>query len=760
MRGRSCSHPLVLLFLILGVAFLAGCNRDPNVRKQKFYTHGMELLQKGNVKKATLEFMNALKIDPKFVEAASVLAELDFRQGDYRQAYGLLLQAESAKPDYLPPHKGLAQLYRLGGKLADAQRETEYVLQHEPDDLEALLNLGAIQTEQKKYQDAEGTFNRILEIQPSHVGALLALASIKKDVGDSAGAERYLKLALEQNPRSVMVYLALLKFYIVAGRSAEIEPLFTQALNVSGNNIEILEAQLGYYLGARKFAEAERVARQIQSSRANDPSHWSALADFYVQTNQWAKADAELSRLLRTHKGDAGILHKMIEVKLNLNDRKTAEALNDDLLREDPKDAVAHLAKGRLYLADGDIDRAMLELNETKKYQPDSPGLHYWYAQVYLRRGNLAQAQQELQSAVQYDPNYEDARRGLAELQNRTGAFDGALSNARRLLQRNPGDVGAMLIYSQALISKKNYTDADKVLKLVAQRAPDASGLHEQLAMLALMRNNLPEAGRQFERGWELQPQSKVLLEGTLRVYLAERQPDAAVGFLQKEIGSHPKDAMLYHQLAQVLLLQKKRPEAISALKTALSLYPGMPDSAILLADEYANDNKAQDAVLVLEDSLQKNSRDADLLLRAGMIFEKLSRWTDARKAYEQVLQLDPDNAIAKNNMAWLIVEHGGNIDVALNLAQQAEEKLGDNSQITNTIGWVYYQKGVYQTAWQYLKESADKDQKNAMFQYHLAMAYWKLGKRAEAQHALLDALKLDPNFQEAQQARQLLIQR
>lgn len=760
MRAKSHFHLLLLLLVVVAVAFLAGCTRDPQVRKQKFYNHGMELLQKGNVKKATLEFMNALKIDPKFAEAASVLAELDFRQGDYRQAYGLLLQAEAAKPDYLPPHKGLAQIYRLGGKLADAQRETEYVLQHSPDDIEALLNLGTIQTQQKKYQEAEGTFNRILEIQPSHVAAFLALASVKKDSGDLAAAERYLKLALERNPRSIAVYLALLKLDIVAGRSAEVEPLFTQALSVSGNNMEVLDAQLGYYLGARKLAEAERVARQIQSSGANDPSHWGALADYYVQTKQWQKADSELNRLLQIHKGDAALLHQVIEVNLNLNDRRSAEALNDDLLKRNPKDAIAHLAKGRLYLADGAIDKAALEFNETKKYQPDLPGLHYWYAQVYLQRGDLAQAQQELQSAVQYDPNYEDARRSLAELQNRTGAFDAAVSNARRLLQRNPGDVEAMLVYSQALISKKNYTDADKILKLVAERAPNAAELHRQLALLALFRNDLPAAGRQFEQAWELQPQSKLLLEGTLQVYLAERQPDAAIAFLEKEIGSHPKDALLYHQLAQVLLLEKKRPEAISALKAALSLDPGMPDSSILLADQYATDNKAQDAFQVLEDSLQRNSHDASLSLRAGMIFEKLSRWTDARKAYEQVLQLDPDNAIAKNNMAWLIMEHGGNIDVALNLAQQAEEKLGDNSQITNTIGWVYYQKGVYTTAWQYLKESADKDQKNALFQYHLAMASFKLGKRDQARQALANALKLDPKFQEAQEARQLLIQR
>jgi Flp pilus assembly protein TadD len=208
-----------------------------------------------------------------------------------------------------------------------------------------------------------------------------------------------------------------------------------------------------------------------------------------------------------------------------------------------------------------------------------------------------------------------------------------------------------------------------------------------------------------------------------------------------------------------VFLLQNKRPQAIDALKMALRLNPGMPDSASMLADLYADDKKMAEAVQLIRDSLDKNPRDASLFLRSGIIYEKVGRWYDARKSYERVLQLDSENAIAKNNLAWLLAQHGGDMDMALNLAQQAKEQLGNNLQVTNTIGWIYYQKGVYETAWTYLKESADKDKKNAVFQYHLAMACWKLGKFDEARQGLQNALKLDPNFQQAPAARRLLEQ-
>ena len=116
----------------------------------------------------------------------------------------------------------------------------------------------------------------------------------------------------------------------------------------------------------------------------------------------------------------------------------------------------------------------------------------------------------------------------------------------------------------------------------------------------------------------------------------------------------------------------------------------------------------------MITEILRKVPRNSALLIRAGMLFEKAERWDEARKAYEQALQIDKTNAVAKNNLAWLLAEHDGNIDVALGLAQQAKEALGDDPRVTQTIGWIYYKKGFYQMALAYLKACAQEDPKNA----------------------------------------------
>ena len=692
---------------MLAMLCLAGasCNRDPEARKQKYYQSAMDYLNRGKANEAAIQLRNALKVDPKFADAANILAELEARRGNFREAFTLLQKAENDNPDFLPARKGLAQLYRMAGKFAEAQAEVDYILERAPEDTDALFSLGAIQTSQKKYTEAEGTFNRILEIQPGSVQAFLALASVKEKQKDAGSAERYLKQALERNPRSVAVYLSLIRFYLAAGRGAEAEPLFAQALKVSNNAVQILEAQAGYYEGLGKLQEAEQVAQRIQLAHASDPKYWSAVADFYVRTGNWAKARAEFERLSALHKGDRTLQHKLIEVHLSMNDRKGAEALNQALLKDNPKDGYGLMVKGRLYLQSGQTDQALAQFNQAHQYQPDFLALYYWYAKAYLQRNELGLAKQYFDNALKQDPGYSAARRELAELLNQTSSPDAAISNARRLLQDNPADVRAMLIYSQALINKQEFPEARKIINAVAGRAPNDAELHRQLGILSLVEKNVPVAEKEFKRAWELQPQSRSLLEAVLMGYVVDKQAPAGSDFLRSQIQARSKDPLLYHELAQIYLLLGKQAEAVAALKQALTLAPGYADAALLLADTYASAGQPDAALQLVNGVMQSSAKNPNAVLRAGMVLEKLQRWDEAQKAYELVLQLDNDEPVAKNNLASLLVSRGGNIDVALTLAQQAKERLPDNVQVTATIGWIYYQKKAYKTALDYLKE-------------------------------------------------------
>jgi Flp pilus assembly protein TadD len=102
-------------------------------------------------------------------------------------------------------------------------------------------------------------------------------------------------------------------------------------------------------------------------------------------------------------------------------------------------------------------------------------------------------------------------------------------------------------------------------------------------------------------------------------------------------------------------------------------------------------------------------------------------------------------------------LDQGGNIDEALNLAQEAKRQFPDDPHISDTLGWAYYKKNIFSRAVTYLKEANEKITDNPAMRYHLGMAYYKNGNKEEAKRELKKALELDPKFIGAEEAKEVL---
>ena len=59
------------------------------------------------------------------------------------------------------------------------------------------------------------------------------------------------------------------------------------------------------------------------------------------------------------------------------------------------------------------------------------------------------------------------------------------------------------------------------------------------------------------------------------------------------------------------------------------------------------------------------------------------------------VLAASPRAIVAANNLAWLYAENGGNLDVALSLAQTASQQAPDDPKVNDTLGWIFYKKSL-----------------------------------------------------------------
>ena len=80
----------------------------------------------------------------------------------------------------------------------------------------------------------------------------------------------------------------------------------------------------------------------------------------------------------------------------------------------------------------------------------------------------------------------------------------------------------------------------------------------------------------------------------------------------------------------------------------------------------------------------------------------------------------------------------------ALEYAEQAVRLSPDSATVQDTIGWIYYRKGDFNTAATHLRTAVAKES-SPRRQFHLAMAYLRLGQLERGNAMLAAALAQDP---------------
>jgi Flp pilus assembly protein TadD len=128
-----------------------------------------------------------------------------------------------------------------------------------------------------------------------------------------------------------------------------------------------------------------------------------------------------------------------------------------------------------------------------------------------------------------------------------------------------------------------------------------------------------------------------------------------------------------------------------------------------------------------------------------------------ARKYYEQSIKVDPNNALALNNLAYLIAEGNGDLDTALTYATRAKQALPKYPEINDTLGWIYLKKNLTDNALDTFRDLVVQAPQNPVYHYHYAMALLQKGDRETARKECRSALADKPNKEQASEI-QLLI--
>jgi tetratricopeptide (TPR) repeat protein len=254
-----------------------------------------------------------------------------------------------------------------------------------------------------------------------------------------------------------------------------------------------------------------------------------------------------------------------------------------------------------------------------------------------------------------------------------------------------------------------------------------------------------------YERALQLDATNFDALNGVVNLFAAQKEFDKAHARVDQALAVKQDSAPLHFLKGQVYGRQFDARGAEGEMRRALELDPNFVPAFNALAALYINTNQPDQAIASLREWAAKRPDDAGPLVIIGMLEDRRQSYDKANESYRKALTIKPDDIFSANNLAWNYAEHGGgNLDEAMRLAQGVVQKYPDEAGFADTLGWVYFKKGLGGAAVEQLQKAVTRSQAKGadspLYRVHLGQALAAAGRRAEARQQLQQALNVAGN--------------
>jgi tetratricopeptide (TPR) repeat protein len=715
MFFKSICLPLCLLFLLL----TAGCGKqarlDRHIKKGDAYFAAKDYTQ------ARLEYLNAIRLDPQNVHVLSQLAESLLSEGDL---------------------KGAGQLYSR-------------VCQLQPTNSAALIKLGAIYLSAGDFKDANEYALKSLRVLPHNSEALVLLANSAIDTNQIKEAQS--RIEVEQKASSstnAALYFASGVLAQKSGESDKAAGFFAKAtaLNPTQSKYHLASAIVAWTQGLtnnanKAFQNAVRLAPDKSVERLR-------YAEFLFKTGQTEAGRKLLLEAIAKAPDFFPALNMLAEISIAANNLDDAGKYSDQVLAGDPKNHDALLARARIKTARRDYLGAMADLEGIIKLYPKDPALYFQSAIIELSTGDNTKALASLERALTLNPDYIDARLLKSEIQVSKGEANSAISDLAAVIKKHPRVPKAYYLLASAYRMRGSFGDAIATYSKLAALLPNDPQPVQLMGLAYRQENKINEARSSFEAALKIAPDQFSAVEGLIGLDLQAKQPAAALSRAEYYIKKYPTKPLPYILKAKVLAYETNYDAAIGLLQECIKLDPDFYITHRLLADLYVTAGKKDEAIAKLTALTAKNQKDTGSMLELAMLLEAKRDYANARSYYEKILAINPSSVPSLNNLAYLLSEHFQSPAEGFTYAQKARELAPYDPFSADTFAWITWEKGDYSHALNVLQQAAEKLPDQPEVVYHLGMAFYMNGFESQAGINLQNALNLKTNFTGAAQAR------
>ncbi len=380
-------------------------------------------------------------------------------------------------------------------------------------------------------------------------------------------------------------------------------------------------------------------------------------------------------------------------------------------------------------------------------------------------------------------------RRGIAELPGEPRFFDALARLAQReedkpaemkvleqKLRAFPEDIASLRRMAQIEEDSGNRAGAVEILETLVERSPDQLAAQFQLGFYYFEAERFADAIERFraviarsERLADRRWVDEVRYFMGRAHYANDDPPGALVALGEIEPGS---DRYADSRIVMARI-HEENDDVAAALAEVRRSAAAVPDNTAVqtyLAGLLQRAGDADGAIDLMQKLIASAPDDAELYYDLGVIYGNAGQDTDAIAQMVLVLDRDADHASALNYVGYSWAESGERLEEAEAYIRRAVEQRPDDGYIADSLGWVFYQKGLkrlaegdaaqarqaFEQAIEQLERALSLlEEGDPVITRHLADAYRSVSRFTDALSTYRRALELDPEEDDAHEIRQ-----
>ena len=526
------------------------------------------------------------------------------------------------------------------------------------------------------------------------------------------------------DPRAITHYLKGVFFESRFDLQAARE-MYERANRFDRENPRIQLNLAGIYLELGDLGRAKRYASDLIETGFYEYEATRILADIEYGRGEKEKA-LELLLELRDlgNESNFEVLKDLSRVYLDLGEVDKARDLLEEASRIFGQDLYLQYKLGVLYFETGELEKAIGAFEKAVEINPGFSNAHLALATLLLDVGRVEEAKRSYQNVLDTDPDNEDALKELSVLLFERGEYQEGAALLEPLHAEGKLDESGIIMLGRFYYKGGRTDEALEIFTSLLGKLDDDLIIRRVIAEIEIQRGHFRDAYRYLRKLIEDEPGNFSNYIGLLLV---------SYGLAGPADGADQTIEMPDEESAELLDVAAEKVDSDSA------------EDNYLMGAVMRRAERTQEAERFLNRADELRPGERRTLFELATLYERQKRFDEALDMIVQLYEQDSSDATINNYYGYLLAEKGERLEFAEQLLEKALDKEPENGYFLDSLAWIRYKKGDFESAVEILIEALDRVGDDPVIWEHLGRTYEELGRNRKALEAYERSLSIEP---------------